>query len=428
MIGLLASTVAGVLLAAAPGGNEKPVVHVAPGGADSNPGTISAPVATFARAYRLARAGGTVEVAGGSYGDQRLGRDPSKRSAQPVVFRPAPGAQVTVKQLDFGQDQFNLLGPHNVTVRNMKIGYIRAWRGSRYLRWENIDARHFDLFDASDVVIRGGDYGPCQAPRDDPSCVSRIAGRVARVTVDGATIHGFTSTDLASFHVDGLFLRGGRDIVIRNSKFYGNMITNVRIQGQPCCANANVLIENNWFAPALQGDGVSPRWDAIDVDNGIDRLVIRNNSFVDSGVLLVGRYTRSRVVGNVFTNYGCGTGVKYASNVFVPFSRTNGLQACGPTDRRVRSLGYVDANAFDLRLRPDSPAFGAGDPLDCAAVDIQRRPRLRGLKCDAGAYERQEAWMCNRSTKGGMVRRKTVLVSLSAVKRLLRRGGTIGRC
>ena len=132
----------------------------------------------------------------------------------------------------------------------MAIRYIRAWARSRDLLWQHINGAHFDVFDATDVVIRGGDYGPCQAPRDDPSCVSRIAGRAARVTVDGVTMHDVTSTDLANYHVDGMFIRGGTDIVIRNSKFWGNMITNIRVQDQACCKNGNLLIENNWFNPS----------------------------------------------------------------------------------------------------------------------------------------------------------------------------------
>ena len=52
---------------------------------------------------------------------------------------------------------------------------------------------------------------------------------------------------------------GGRNITIRGTKFYGNMITNIRVQN--CCGNTpvgNLTVENNWFGPPLQGDGVSP--------------------------------------------------------------------------------------------------------------------------------------------------------------------------
>ena len=406
-----------------------PTVYVAPTGLDTNSGTASAPVLTFQRAYQIARPGATVEVATGDYGYQLLARDPSKRAVDKVVFAPAPNAVVSVALLDFGQGQFGTPGPEHVTVRGMRVGYLRAWEGSRDLVWQGIDAAHFDIFDATDIVVLGGDYGPCQAPRDDPSCVSRIAGTSARIVLDGVVIHDVTSTDLANYHVDGMFIRGGRDIVIRNSRFYGNMITNLRVQEQPCCKNANLLIENNWFSPPLQGDGVSPRFDAIDIDNNMDSLVIRNNSFANSGVQLLGTaYTRSRIVGNLIGTTACAPGVSYSHNVYIPFSSTIGQSPCHSTDRKVADFRYENLAGFDLRLRPDSPAFSAGDPADCPARDIRGKPRLRGLKCDAGAYERQEAWVCRRKKVGKRTRKTSVLVALHAVQKRLRAGDTIGRC
>jgi hypothetical protein len=313
-------------------------------------------------------------------------------------------------------------------VQDMTIDYVRAWRGARHLVWRDIQAKHFDIFDASDIRIFGGDYGPCQAPRDDLACVPRIAGRASNILLDGVSVHGMTSTDLAAYHIDGLFIRGGNNIIVRNSKFWGNMVTNIRIQDQECCANSNIMIENNWFDSSLQADGVTSRWNAIDVDNGVDGLVIRNNSFMDSGLLLIGTYRRSRIVNNLLENMGCGTGVKYSRNLFLPFRPYTGLRACGSTDRRVRSLGYVNGPAFDLRLRPQSPGFAAGDPLDCPAEDILRRPRLRGLKCDAGAHELQDAWVCHRSKTRGRVHGASLRVSLSSVQVRLKRGDTMGRC
>ena len=405
-----------------------PSVYVAPTGVDTNPGTAAAPVATFGRAYQLARPGAVVQVAAGDYGNQSLARDASKRAPDKVVFTPAAGAAVNVNLLDFGQGQLGVLGPEHVTVQGMAIAYLRAWEGSSDLLWRNIKGKHFDVFDATDVVISGGDYGPCQAPRDDSACVSRIAGVAARVTLDGVAIHDVTSTDLANYHVDGMFIRGGKDIAIRNSRFWGNMITNIRVQDQECCKNSNIVIENNWFAPPLQGDGVSPRFDAIDLDNNVDGLVIRNNSFSDGGLQMLGTYTRARIVGNLMKSTGCAPGVSYSHNVFVPFSPQSGQRGCGPTDRRVAGLGYQNAASFDLRLRPDSPAFGAGDPQDCPTRDIRGKPRLRGLKCDAGAYERQEAWVCQKKKVGKRTRSTSNLVALWAVKKRLQAGDTIGRC
>lgn len=407
-----------------------PTVYVASTGLDTNPGTAAAPVLTFQRAYQIARPGATVEVATGDYGYQLLARDQSKRAVDKVVFTPAANAAVSVGLIDFGQGQLGTPGPEHVTIRGMRVGYMRAWQGSRDLLWQNVDAAHFDVFDATDILVSGGDYGPCQAPRDDPSCVSRIAGTAARIVLDGVAIHDVTSTDLANYHVDGMFIRGGTDIVIRNSRFWGNMVTNLRVQDQECCKNSNLLLENNWFNPPLQGDGVSPRFDAINIDNNMDGLVIRNNSFANSGLQLLGTYTRSRIVGNLMKTTGCAPGVSYSHNLFIPFSPTSGQNACASTDRKVTDFRYENLAAFDLRLRPDSPAFSAGDPADCPARDIRGKPRLRGLKCDAGAYERQEAWLCRskKVAKTKRVRKTSVLVALHAVKKRLSAGDTIGRC
>ena len=425
---LVAAGTSGVGRATAATGPPTATVYVSAKGVDGNPGTASAPVATFGRAYKLATPGATVEVAAGHYGPQLLARDRSKRSSQRVVFRPAPGAVVKLELLDFGQDQRDLIGPEHVTVRGMAIRYIRAWAGSRDLVWQNIHGAHFDVFDATDVLIRGGDFGPCQAPRDDASCVSRIAGRAARVTVDGVKVHGVTSTDLVKHHVDGMFIWGGRNIVIRNSKFWGNMVTNIRVQHQLCCKTVDLLIENNWFDAPLEGDGRGRRSNAIDGDSGMRGLVVRNNSFVDSGLQLAGRYTRSRITGNLFTNLPCAPGMLYSRNLFVPFSRFTGQAPCGRFDRKVAGFGYVDAALFDLRLRPTSRAFAAGNPKDCPSTDIRGRPRLLGLKCDAGAYERQEAWVCQRRDAAKRAHRRTVLVGLLTVKARLKGGATMGRC
>ena len=211
--------------------------------------------------------------------------------------------------------------------------------------------------------------------------------------IEGTRIHGVTSTDLGRYHVDGMAIFGGQNITIRGTKFYGNMITNIRVQN--CCGNTpirNLTLENNWFGSPLQGGGVSLRGDGIDIDNPVPRLLIRNNSFAEgTGPQFLGNYTGSstRLVGNLFTNGPCISGIQYSYNVFIPLSPRTGRSACGPTDKRVRSLGYVDAAAFDFHITARSPAISAGGKAKCAIRDIdgQQRPASPGL-CDAGADER----------------------------------------
>ncbi|MEM1045874.1 MAG: right-handed parallel beta-helix repeat-containing protein [Pseudomonadota bacterium] len=50
---------------------------------------------------------------------------------------------------------------------------------------------------------------------------------------------------------------------------------------------------------------------------------------------------------------------------------------------------FVDAAAFDFRLRESSPAIGAGNAADAPAVDRSGAPRSTGGAVDLGAYERQ---------------------------------------
>ena len=259
--------------------------------------------------------------------------------------------------------------------------------------------------------------------------MSRIGGDARDITVDGAYVHDMHSTDLVAYHVDGMAIFGGQRIAVVRSRFRGNMITNIRVQN--CCGNvpvSDLRIENNWFAPPLQGDGVSIRADGINVDNDVPALLLRNNSFASrTGPQLLGRYTNARIVGNLFVNAGCVEGVRYSYNVVIPFSAHTGRQLCGAQDKRVAGFGYVDESAFDFRITPSSPAVGRGDRRDCPAMDILgfKRPRL--LTCDAGAVERPDIVVCHR-TKMRPARWANRRIPKSALKAYLRNGDRLGAC
>src|SRR5262249_45325277 len=139
-------------------------VYVAPDGLDTNRGTASAPVLTLNRAYQLAKPGQTVEIAAGHYPGQMIGADRSKTSGRPVTFRPEKGAAVTIDLIDFGQGQLGVPGPQGVTLQDLGVTYLRAWAGSKNIVWKNIHGEHFDIFDAVNVRLSGGTFGPCQAP------------------------------------------------------------------------------------------------------------------------------------------------------------------------------------------------------------------------------------------------------------------------
>ena len=360
-------------------------VFVAPGGSDANPCTAAAPCLTLGRAYRAALPGQTVQIASGSYPPQIIAFDASKLTDAAITFRPAPGATVSISTLDFGQAQERILGPAHVAVVGLRVGLLRAWAGADDVLWENIDGGTFGIFDATNVTVRGGDFGPCEAPRQG-ACKNFIAGTAANILVDGAYIHDITSSDPVNNHPDGIFLRGSRNVVIRKSRFRGNDVDNIRLQDQACCLNQNITIENNWFAPSLQGNGAT-RADSIDVDTPTPGLLIRNNSFAEgTGVQIRGSQTSVRLVGNLLTNIGCVSGVAYAYNVFLPFSSGIGQTPCGATDKKVAGFGYVSGPGFDYHITAGSPALGAGDAGNCPGDDIDNQARAG--RCDAGSDQR----------------------------------------
>jgi hypothetical protein len=370
-------------------------------------------------------------VGGGSYGAQLISNDPSKASGARVFFQPAAGASVSVARFDLGQDPRDLRGPKHVLVKDMAVTYMVAWTGSDDLVWQNIRGKHFDLIGATNVRIVGGDFGPCQAPAEDLACVPRIAGG-GNVVLDGVTIHDMTSTN-PDYHVDGLFIRGSTNVVVRNSKFRGNMITNIRIQPQDCCSNANITLENNWFAPPLQSPGGMTRSDGIDVDVPASGLLIRNNSFGEGvGIQLAGNYsgTSTRIVNNLLTSFGCIPGVEYSNNVFIPFSPYNGQSPCGRTDKKVSTFGYANNNGFDYHLALRSPAMKRADWRNCPSLDIDRqgRPPKRVKSCDAGSDQRSIV-VCHAIGKRSKARRLVSLViDPTRLRAHLRQGDHLGTC
>jgi chitodextrinase len=364
-------------------------LYVSTAGSDANPCTQAQPCLSFGRAYKAAAPGATVLVAAGTYPGQEIDDDPAKPlGGAPVVFAPAAGSVTVNGTLNFGQDQFDRKGPKGVTIRNMSVTYLRAWPGSEGLLWENIDSVHFDL-DAKDSTIRGGDYGPCQAPRDDPSCLSRIFGSSSNVLVENSSFHNVTSTDLANYHVDGMAIFGGENITLRSNTFYANMITNIRVQN--CCGNVpirNLVIENNWFALPLQGDGVSTNANGIDVDSTVPGLKLRFNSFAEGSYpQITGAQSDAQMTGNLLTHVSCVAGVAYSYNVFKPWSAVQGQSACSSTDKKVSSLGYSSGG---FAIASTSPAIDSvPTSVGCPARDLVGTARPLGLGCDAGASERQ---------------------------------------
>jgi hypothetical protein len=317
--------------------------------------------------------GQTVEVAGGSYGDQTLTGSKSG-SGSPIVFRPAAGASVTIGSLSMN-------GQNHVEFQNMAMAdwYIKFVQD---VTFRNVSERFFFVRSSDTVKILGGSVGPSQ-DGTSPTIGNYAGSPVStNVTVDGVFFHDVGRQNCGGCHVECLFLQEADGVVIRNSKFTRCDIMDLYVspvQGGPTARN--VLVENNWFDEPTDGG-----YYAVDVHPDAGTVPVnftfRYNSVNSSILIYTGfTYQNMQMVGNIGRISSCDTpGVVYKFNVW-------SNQKCGLTDK-VADGGFLNVNAFDLHLAAGSAAVGYGDPAGYPATDIDGQSRPQGGAPDAGADER----------------------------------------
>jgi hypothetical protein len=386
----LAAFAAAALAGATGGVAAKPPkthVWVSPKGNDGSCKRLvrSKPCASFDRAYRVARPGDQVEVAGGSYPAQTIRVDSSKSSSVDVVFRPARGARVTLGCDADLSDCLAVEGKH-VTVRGMRMatfppvagmprqGGVCICRGSDDVTFVGLDAGYFYIAGDNARII-GGDYGPVV---DQVSKLEYGEGRPPRnILIDRVFVHDHRSHDR---HPECIAFYAGDKVTIRNSRFNNCETFGIFISGDDVPI-ADTLIENNFFSNT--GD-VSMSAHIKTRSNGkCSNMLFRFNTFVDKNVISECPGPNIRWESNIFTSGGCEPQGSFDYNVSL-------RGKCGAHDVVVRSLGLVNQRGLNFHLRPGSPARGRGNPASVPRTDIdgQRRPRPRGSRPDAGADER----------------------------------------
>jgi hypothetical protein len=346
-------------------------LFVSPAGSKDAPCSQSAPCGSLDHAYRLARLGQVVELAGGSYPTETL-RAPPKSGEGMVVFRPSPGARVALGNLraegltnfelrDVTTQTWYLLRVANVTIRNVqtRLFFVRTSNNVRVL-----GGSVGGIQDAASPTI--GTYEDSDPPSTD-------------ILIDGVYFHDIGRQNVPGGHVECLFIQESVRVTVRNSRFTRCDIMDVfledRITGVPPRA---VTIENNWFdAPTGGGHyAVYFRWDPGDV---IRDHVFRYNSINGSMIFDNGQYENVRVIGNVGHISTCQTGVTFGFNVW-------DNRACSRTDRVAKNV-FRGPSTFDLTPKPKSPLVNAGDPTFFPPFDIKGTRRPIGKRPDAGAVE-----------------------------------------
>jgi hypothetical protein len=347
---------------------------ISPSGNDGGRCTRAAPCESFARAYRVAKPGQVVLVAGGRYdGQQEVEQDSSKTSTKDVLFRPIKGARPVVEALD-------VYGSH-VEFRGLRIErdfYVKCGADDVTLR--SSKAALFFIRSANNVRILGTEFGPS----DTISQIGHTAEceRAPRgILLDRVYMHDFTNPD-PDKHMECLTVQAASDFVIRRSRFHHCEDFDILFKHRsPVLETTNTTIENTWFDKPWPDGTSAIQFSEPDSGGTFRNVLIRNNSFAGNLTLKPEiDYPNLRVIANAGTKYGgpCGNGVA-AYNVW----RTG---ACGGTDRRADPR-FKNERGFDLHLLPGSPAINRGHPTSFPRVDIDGQRRPAGRRSDAGADE-----------------------------------------
>lgn len=353
-------------------------VFVAPGGDDGGACTKQAPCLTFDRGYRAARSGEVVEIAGGSYPQQRMTADDTKSGADAVTVRPAAGEAVVVADLEID-------GASAVTFKDLTIADT-IWvtnadpdvLGSHDVTFDSVTAQTFRFAGRiARIAVRGGTYGATvdgqpQVKKYDFADADDASPQA--VLIDGATFRDFRASR-QGVHTECLQLLHASVVTVRNSRFD-------RCDGTGAIGVTNgpvdhLTIENNFLGKA--GDA----YFAVQLTRNSSDVVVRNNS-MSKGMIFSDQESGGPWLfeGNYmpFNASLCTAGATHLHNVYAG-------GACSSTDLEVDALQFVDEDGFDLHLAPGSAAIDRGNPASFPPADIDGDSRPMGGAPDAGADE-----------------------------------------
>jgi hypothetical protein len=236
----------------------QPTVFVSPNGSHAGGCTRAQPCSSWDRAYRVAKPGDVIELAGGTYPTQTIGVDASKvKATADVTFQPAAGATVTIN------GDLDMKGSHavfkSINLRFLSSDAVRGPTTSNHVTFVGFHGRAFLIGPNSYITIKGGDWGPNTGPNTEEDKVGpdgTIRGQwPTNIVLDGLYVHDQNSNDLSSQHMGGLFIISGGPITLENSHFARDVVYDVQVQdftNPDCCGMTygpahDVVIQGNVF-------------------------------------------------------------------------------------------------------------------------------------------------------------------------------------
>jgi chitodextrinase len=270
-------------------------VYLSPNGSDANACTLVAPCVTLQRGFDASSAGGTVELAGGTYPSQSVTGD---KGDPDVVFRPA-GATVSFS------GRVTLQNAKHMTFSNLGFSRTDQYRDLEFhscnvdITLVNATGRRFQMFEGNrDITFQGGDWGGYDtagmtldnaigtrgAAGPTVTCPGDGAPRPTQnVLFDGVTWHdvfwGKAPAEWGGAHPDCFEINGFVDgLTIRNSTFIRCGDSFFGLYGDQGNV-VNVTVENNLFQDLGNYTWFGMQWASVGKPYKCGSLVFRNNTW-----------------------------------------------------------------------------------------------------------------------------------------------------
>jgi parallel beta-helix repeat protein len=416
------------------------VYYVAPGGSDSDPGTISRPWRTIGKAVRTLAPGDVVYIKNGQYREHVvLGWKDAGAPGKTIAYRAYPGHQPVLDGTGVGgvaRGLFELTGCDYIEIsglliRNSPKAGIHV-RGSEHVtvknnRIERSKSSGIGIWRSSDVTVEGNVLEDCvtDPKAGEPTMLTFAsvngfraayneiywtdkdrstaeAGLVVKESSTGGWVVGNSLHDLpgTGIYVDGW--DGGNHDHHISGNFIHNTNTGISMGSERGGTLYNVYIYNN-IIHHMRYAGI--RCNHVGY-NGLRRdIYIHNNTIVGAydhggaGIVVETDNVSNIILTNNLINFGPDlwvgqikaykpSAITSTTNlVYGPKKAVNDPKLVEVTKGTITAdPRFVDAVHQNFRLRSDSPARDRGTRVDLAR-DYVGVPRPQGTGYDIGAYE-----------------------------------------
>ncbi|WP_437817481.1 right-handed parallel beta-helix repeat-containing protein [Sorangium sp. So ce1078] len=218
----------------------------------------------------------------------------------------------------------------------------------------------------------------------------------------GNIVYNITSAQNPAYEgeraADGIYVDGGRDIVIERNKVDNSDIGIEVASEHRGRTTSNITVRNNFVSRSYQGNIMIGGY-ATSVGNAANTSVLNNTLYHATGGEIIIQNNSDGVLiqnnilyagsGNDYVSSGSNNrNVRVDNNIFFGASRSSAGAFTDPRARFVNPL--LVGPPSDLHLASGSPAVDAGIDLggQSGASDIDGAPRTSGAHIDIGADER----------------------------------------